>query len=43
MTLSIIIPTLNNTLGLKKNLRHLKNLHYEVIIIDNQPTEKNNL
>lgn len=36
--ISIIIPTLNNTNGLKYLLKYFQNFTHQLIIIDNQPT-----
>lgn len=39
-TLSIIIPTLSNTKGLKKLLLYLNRFPYQIIVVDNQPNEE---
>ncbi len=38
-TLSIIIPTLSNTKGLKKLLLYLNRFPYQIIFVDNQPND----
>ncbi len=40
MLLSIIIPTLSNTKGLKKLLLYLNRFPYQIIVVDNQPNEE---
>ncbi len=40
MSVSIIIPTLSNFEGLKNQLRYFKDKPYEVVIVDNKPTEE---
>ncbi len=40
MLISIIIPTLSNTTGLKKLLLYLDRFPYQIIVVDNQPTDE---
>ena len=40
MSVSIIIPTLSNFEGLKDQLRYFRDKSYEVVIVDNKPTEE---
>ena len=39
-TLTVIIPTLNNTFGLKYLLNYFKDKPYQLIVVDNKPTSK---